>query len=413
MDAREDRKTMAGMLQRAVATARDHSGKDCPGPDLLAAYYERSLSPAERQQWEPHFSSCGLCQAQLAALARSEPEPQLQQFWFSRWHWAWKWLPPAAVGLTAIAIWIAVHPPSVGRLEKKPLEVATSAPASPNQQDELKEAVPGASPAAPALESTGKARTSPAPVEKQQKKAVKSAVAGNLGASITAPAGGMARSEMARTAPPAAAEKTPVPPPVADKAVPAGQAGAPVEDKFKQGQVAAAVNPEMGAATPAPSPSTPARRESSSSKVRSGNAAIAPDSAWQTAGHLQVLEVRSAEVLIASPDRAVQWRIGRGGIIERTTDSGKTWSGQFVNGQPGLAAGSAPSAKICWVVGRAGMILRTKDGENWEKIVPPATIDFTGIKAKDEKTATIIAADGRGFSTDDGGKTWQAVQQDH
>jgi hypothetical protein len=404
---------MAGMLQRAVATARDHSGKDCPGPDLLAAYYERSLSPAERQQWEAHFSSCGLCQAQLAALARSEPEPQLQQFWFSRWHWAWKWLPPAAVGLTAIAIWIAVHPPSVGRLEKKPLEVATTAPVSPSQQDELKEAVPGASTTSRALGSTSKAATSPTTVEKQRGKVGKLA-AGNLGASETGPAKGIAGGAMPRTVAPALAKKTPLPPPVAEKATPAGQAGAPIEEKPAQDRAAAALNAEVGAATPAPSPSTSARRESSSSKIRSGNAAIAPDGAWQTAGQLRVLEVRSAEVLIASPDPAVQWRIGRGGIIERTTDGGKTWFGQFVNGlQPGLAAGSAPSAKICWVVGRAGTILRTKDGENWEKIAPPATIDFTAIKATNERAATIIAADGRSFSTQDGGKTWQVVQQDH
>jgi photosystem II stability/assembly factor-like uncharacterized protein len=134
--------------------------------------------------------------------------------------------------------------------------------------------------------------------------------------------------------------------------------------------------------------------------------------AFPAARQLQVLEARSAEVLIASPNPAVQWRVGVGGIIERTVDGGKTWQGQFVNGRPGLVAGSAPSAKVCWVVGRAGTILRTKDGENWEKIAPPAPLDLTGIKAKDEKAATITTADGRSFSTRDGGKTWQVVQQD-
>ncbi len=175
-------------------------------------------------------------------------------------------------------------------------------------------------------------------------------------------------------------------------------------------QVEAAATANAETAEAARPPSIPVGRGSLANKIHPGYAAAAPDSARQKASQLQVLEVRSAEVLIASPDPAVQWRIGRSGIIERTTDGGKTWSGQFVNGTPALVAGSAPSAKVCWVVGRAGTVLRTTDGENWQKIAPPAMIDFKGVKAKDEKTATIVAVDGRSFSTQDGGKTWQAVQ---
>jgi photosystem II stability/assembly factor-like uncharacterized protein len=146
--------------------------------------------------------------------------------------------------------------------------------------------------------------------------------------------------------------------------------------------------------------------------MRSGYAAgAAPSNAFRAAGQ-SVLEVRSAEVVIASPDLAVQWRIGVVGTIERTADGGKTWQGQFVSGGPGLVAGSAPSVKVCWVVGRAGAILRTTNGEHWVRIAPPVLIYLIGIKAKDEKTASVIAADGRSFSTQDGGKTWQVVQQD-
>jgi photosystem II stability/assembly factor-like uncharacterized protein len=186
-----------------------------------------------------------------------------------------------------------------------------------------------------------------------------------------------------------------------------------MEDKSAQVGVTAAANAGAAGAVPATPPPTAAKAESSSSRIHAGYAAGgAPSSAFKAAGQ-SVLEVRSAEVLIASPDPAVEWRIGGGGAIERTTDGGATWHGQFVGGRPGLVAGSAPSTKVCWVVGRAGTILRTTDGENWEKIATPATIDFTGIKARDDKTATIIAADGRNFSTQDGGKTWQVVQQGH
>lgn len=411
MDAREDRKTIAGMLQRAVAEARDHSGKDCPGPDLLAAYYERALSPAERQQWEAHFSTCGLCQAQLAALARSEPQPQPPSLWFWHWHWAWKWLPPAAVALTAIAIWIAVHPNAVRQLEKKPLQVATTAPVSPDHREELRRATQAEAPTSSAPESTSKAKPTPATVERQQGKAAKPERT-HSEPSATPRSEEMAKTAMARTAPRIVVKKTDLPPSVADNAAPAGQAVAPAEDKPAQGRAPATVSAEAAPAAPAPLPSSSAKGESASNKMRPGYAAGgAPSSAFRAAGQ-SVLEVRSAEAVIASPDPTVQWRVGVGGTIERTADGGKTWRGQFVNGGPGLVAGSAPSAKVCWVVGRAGAILRTTDGQNWVRIAPPAMMDFIGIKAKDEKTASVIAADGRSFSTQDGGKTWQVVQQD-
>jgi len=399
---------MAGMLQRAVTAVRDHSGKDCPGPDVLAAYYERALSPAEQQHWEGHFSSCALCQAQLAALARSEPLPRPQQLRFWRWHGALRWLPPAAVALAAIAIWIAVRPNNpLHWFEKKHPEVATTAPVAPNRQDELKEATRSEAPAPPAPESTSKGKPSPATVEKQQEKAAKPAV--NFGSLKMAPRKEMAEGAMARIAPPTVAEKRALPPPVAENAVAAGQTVAPGEDKPAQGRAAPTVSAEAAPAAPAPSPSA-SRAESSSSKIRHGYAIGGAAGGAFQAGQ-SILEVRSAEVLIASPDPAVQWRIGVGGTIERTGDGGKTWQGQFVSGGPGLVAGSAPSTKVCWLAGRAGTILRTKDGENWEKIASPAPLDFTGIKAKDERTATVIGADGRTFSTQDGGKTWQAVQQ--
>ncbi len=70
------------------------------------------------------------------------------------------------------------------------------------------------------------------------------------------------------------------------------------------------------------------------------------------------------------------------------------------------AAGSAPSASVCWVVGREGVVVRTTDGSRWTRLPFPNTADLVGVTASSADAATVVAADGRTFSTADGGATW-------
>ncbi len=115
---------------------------------------------------------------------------------------------------------------------------------------------------------------------------------------------------------------------------------------------------------------------------------------------------RPALVVIASPSRTVLWRVGPGGSIERSHDAGRTWEMQVSNATADLLAGSAPSEMVCWVVGRSGTILRTTDGEHWEKIPPPALLDWNAVEARDKLNATVTAGTTR-YVTTDGGRTWQ------
>jgi photosystem II stability/assembly factor-like uncharacterized protein len=102
-------------------------------------------------------------------------------------------------------------------------------------------------------------------------------------------------------------------------------------------------------------------------------------------------------------------------MIERSTDSGKTWVSQMSPSQEDWLAGAAVSDTVCWVAGRNGAIARTMDGAHWERISVPAQAagtdaklpDWSGITARDALSATITANDGRKFATADGGKTWQ------
>ncbi len=73
MAAHDRDKAMAGLLQRTLRA--DAGSQDpCPGPDVLAAYYERSLAPDEMPVCELHISRCARCRAQLSLMARTEAQ---------------------------------------------------------------------------------------------------------------------------------------------------------------------------------------------------------------------------------------------------------------------------------------------------------------------------------------------------
>ena len=76
-----------------------------------------------------------------------------------------------------------------------------------------------------------------------------------------------------------------------------------------------------------------------------------------------------------------------------------------------LLTGSAPSNKVCWIVGRVGAILLTTDGgAHWTLIPSPLSEDLGGIRATDERHATIWnTRNTKNLETNDGGLTWKPV----
>jgi hypothetical protein len=119
---------------------------------------------------------------------------------------------------------------------------------------------------------------------------------------------------------------------------------------------------------------------------------------------------------INSPSGKILWRAGKGGVIQRSADAGRTWTPQTSSLQEDWLAGAAVSDKICWIAGRSGAIARTTDGNHWKKIAPPPMAadssgkfpDWISITASDAKNVTITASDQRHFATQDAGKTWKA-----
>jgi hypothetical protein len=113
----------------------------------------------------------------------------------------------------------------------------------------------------------------------------------------------------------------------------------------------------------------------------------------------------SAATEIMSPDPAVRWRIV-GARLQRSTNGGVLWEAATTGITAALTAGAAPSASVCWVVGRGGVVLLSTDSRSWRRVPFPEATDLSAVRASDARTASVSTADGRTFSTTDGGVTW-------
>jgi len=432
MAARERDDAMAGLLKRNLAGDAS-TGKDCLGPDILAAYFERSLDAGEIARVELHLSGCARCREQLAALGRAEeaagtPAPQRPRDEpRTSWIWDWRWLAPVAAVLILTAVW-ATRRTALTRIAEQPRdEVALSKPTAPapDRDKEFSQpsaiapatraipAIPKAEPPANSREMNSKIRPNsaiagtPLPPPKPAAAGGGAISAGNLPFPERGLVGGDSRSKKAPNA-----EKT------------AKQtANAPFASANESVAVESAA-PATAAPPPAPAPVA-------STGAASGNGygvgfvggvaggAVAADSArakqervatngLQTQAEILTTtqEQRAASFTVRAPDKNVLWRIGNAGFIERSEDGGLTWHGTLPKQNAHYTAGSAPSAKVCWLVGKDGIILLTQDATSWQTIPPPVRTNFAAVAAGDAWTATVTTADGRKFTTTDQGESW-------
>jgi photosystem II stability/assembly factor-like uncharacterized protein len=142
----------------------------------------------------------------------------------------------------------------------------------------------------------------------------------------------------------------------------------------------------------------------SQGRVDTSPAAGAPKAAQES--FARALRRESTTTDIVSVDPARRWRIVPGGAVERSIDGGSTWETQETGVSVTLVAGASPLPPVCWLVGPGGIVLLQTDGRSWRRIAFPEPTDLVSIRASDEKTATVTTADGRMFSTADGGLSW-------
>lgn len=354
----------------------------CPEPEILAAYFERSLDDQEMAAYDLHLSQCSRCRDQQAAMVRAQlpvrtvvgDEPR------RAWLWDWRWLAPATAVLAVAIVWyVRRSEMTAQKIQELPTLAMARSSESPLQPLAENSPTPlSAAPANGALKKT----------ERQD---------GALRGSAPAPADTESRELAARKA-------------ASDLA-----SNLETDTTSKDSDT---LRPDARAAT-ALAPREPAAAPPTAAPQNEVTTAIptAPPSAEAKTKHAQVLALTSrnenlaasprlAQPLLRTPNPQFLWRIAAAGIVERSTDSGVTWTRQFQSEAVQLTAGAAPAENTCWLVGRGGLILLTTNAVDWMMITSPAKTDFTGIVANSGSEATVSAADGRKFMTKDGGKSW-------
>jgi hypothetical protein len=353
--SRERDQAVEQLLRQSLS--RSGSAADaCLDAETLAAWADGGLSGGALEMAQSHVADCARCQAMAGALARIDSRiPQVGPERAAR-PWL-AWLVPLTAATAAIAIWVAVP-----RNPSAP--VAPSSVQQPEAQSKSPPAPPLSEPLTqPRRESKG-ALSEPRPELR----------VGSKGAPLR-------ERDQAQT--PASDQKK-------------DMSGAPAAGLRKESVQLESERTRSAAGrsvVPAPA-SAPA-------------AAAPPALADRAAGLTRSAEraAQSAATEIAAPDSSVRWRIAASGL-ERSIDNGLLWEAVPTNIAAELTAVAAPSASVCWAVGRGGVVLLWTDGRSWRRVPFPETTDLSAVQARDARSASVSTADGRTFSTTDGGVTW-------
>jgi Carboxypeptidase regulatory-like domain/Putative zinc-finger len=121
----------------------------------------------------------------------------------------------------------------------------------------------------------------------------------------------------------------------------------------------------------------------------------------------ETVTVQSASKTPREQMGATRWRIFSNNVVHRSGD-GVNWTTVRLDaGLPEVTTGVAPAPAICWLVGRAGLVLVMSNGTTFRRVATPANVDLRSVQATDALNATVTAADGRKFTTADGGLSWK------
>jgi hypothetical protein len=360
------------LIARGLEDDRDRSGKACPDADLLAAWFDRSLSEAEAARIESHAGACASCQRILADLARTEPvvvraapEPAPAR----PWHWHWRWLVPLATAVVVVVVG--------SRTLRAPGPSSGTPPAQavfPAVEVARAGEVPG-----PAASAEPSPALSPAPPQ------------------ASAPAPGTTARALAPARPAAVGDV------VAREAVPTPPA-APRSDLAAN---AASGQPARAEETAKAAPAAPAVLSGAEGVV---GGVVAPPGLQVSARRAAAPDVGQAAAStreVRGPSGISAWRWGPGALIEHSEDAGRIWRRQDSGATVRLVAGSAPGDRTCWIVGENGVILRTTDGATWQQLPSPVASDFVAVRATSDVSAVITARDGADYATVDGGRSWR------
>ena len=444
---------LASHLRASSSAGDPHSA--CPDAETLAAYHERSLGPEQMASLKTHVTDCERCRQILAHLQATDEIPVAAEnmapqataaanssvrVFPARRPTLWRWVAPAGALAAALLVWVAVRENNSVRIPPQAPSVdvnartakGLSAPSPPLTQPSLdaarkKEPAPSntlsASNTTPSSQTAGAPKPPPRILFKQKDSSgagKKSWVAGDSAR--------VADDSLNREVP--AAPEEALQSRLAERVETAKSDAAKIEAENKAANARIdTLVPASGqrpAPTPAPArgavagaassayPAAPSARAAASSEPAGVSGSVTQQQ--EIAGMSKFSEkpkMRLAnslgEVTIAPPGGLVSWRVGQAGVIDFSSDAGKTWTLQSSGVTTDLLAGSAPANKVCWIVGGSGTILRTTDGgAHWQKLRAPVQEDILTVVAVDARRATVSLTNGS-YQTTDGGATWNKV----
>ena len=454
-DELSDRKceqALARLMGEALDRLASRDSSECPDAEVIAAYQDQALDPSEMSQCESHFSGCARCRKILALLAASTDAPLAEKevarlgelmaaagspldpasqskiaARSQKLPWKTRWLAPALGIAAVLALWFAMRPPWRSQEQPATGTLIAQAPRSEPPQDAPIPPVKQFSQVVPEKKSErnsvtgndqplGKNQLSNSPAEPFSKSRSE---AGNAVGRVTPSAGvdenkfyEMKTKPQATSAPAATTPSSPAPASLQEQARRDSSAMEAPRTETQQGVVGGVLSAKEATAGAA------ANEPATDKKVLSPDSISSGPLNGRSYTNLAALDAAGrSNVLVKTPLGTILWRVGRGGGIQRSADAGGgTWISQISPLQEDWLAGAAVSDTTCWIVGRNGAIARTTDGEHWEKIAPPALIsgpagklpDWISVTASGTQRAAITAADQRRFTTQDGGKSWQA-----
>jgi hypothetical protein len=374
--------------------------------EVVASWADGSLDSQARAAAEAHAADCVRCQAVLAAMVRTEPAAvQPGSGWLGA---RVRWFVPLATAAAALALWVALSTDALA--PGTPPQVARRAEPTAAAEGDRAAATPA--PAIAPIEALPRQiapdETRRRPVDAAAPPPVRNE-APRPGEKSTAVAESVTVDQLRRDAlrgRPVAAP-TAVPPTSAEPAGAREAKAARVEEQRRDPLAGRGAPPAPPpAAAQAPPPPVPAETVAVQTQSRQSQTRSASES--QVARRVTFTGAATVLGDIASPDPAVRYRIGTKGMIERTTDGGRTWIVQRSGVQTDLVAAAAPSIQVCWVIGRSGVVLLTIDGgTTWQRVPFPDATDLQTVEASDARTATVTTRGGRTFRTGDGGVNWQ------
>ena len=336
-----------------------HAETDCPGFDLIAAYYEGRLAQTEVSLQEKHLARCISCQSQVATLARvdeSAASPRRESPRSESRLPVWSVLGlglAAAAGIAIVSMSRTRHPsPPGAQMRETPLALAI-------------------------LPET------PAPSSIQAPKSGPGETAGSAIAALAGPAFPLAPS-------PKPAEGHP-------------------RLSIGAAKIAAAQPPQRGSKTGGEE--QPTKSTEDGTKVGM-NEAWAPVRAEHSVDEEE--EARNQATLalprfeLSSPGESAYWRVGIDGSIAWSED-GDHWELQRQGDGVSIESGMATDAFVCWLVGAKGTILRSADGTTWSRVASPTTDNLIGVSVRNADVATITTSGGKRFQTTNGGRDWNLV----